>query len=498
MSNRGYTGPIIAFNGYYIHYHQKNIGKANNSSIPNIVEIFNSHREDVLTASKNTYRKMFKSNVISASSMELLGEVFSDDNTFSELDKQMTKQVQAMIDTKKLEKLMAIQRKTVENKDFSILLSKKNSEKFAALDKLLTQLYKCCKILNDDGGQLAAILATTIRGKKTKNTLTNLQRALNNFIKNNNGETIDEQRAVAAAEAINVLALNLIEGKTRSGTTLTVNSVKDTVDYIFNTGFAEGVASILNDTIDKSIKKAVKTSLTGQNQVSGVTITTTGMEEVTDSTPRSGKTDIKFSNLQFNIQQRNSLSGGTISVNAGISNKFYRTNHFPNLDKRKSKYTNEYSSGSGGTFKEAIDTIFGNNIYNKYLAYNIMAHRSKRTEETQMLQDLILTRQLVRLFSSRGGKDDFSQWILANGQVISIWQLIMSTEQFVGLSHSQIHKTNNQTQLVSLSLPNTVNIEKQATIIDPYVRVPLVNKLLNEMTIKAYIHLDNIKRMISP
>ena len=82
-----------------------------------------------------------------------------------------------------------------------------------------------------------------------------------------------------------------------------------------------------------------------------------------------------------------------------------------------------------------------------------------------MLQDLILTRQLVKLFSSRGGEDDFSQWMLVNGQVISIWQLIMSTEKFVGLSHSQIHQTNNQTQLVSLSLPNTVNIANHKTIL---------------------------------
>lgn len=492
----GYTGPIGAFGGYYIHFHNENIGKANHSSIPNIVRIFNDHRDGVLTASKNTYRKMFQSNVISASSMALLGEVFSKDDTFSELDKQMTEQVQAMIDTKKLEKLMTIQRKTIDNQDFSALLSKKNSKKFAAaLDKLLTQLYKCCKILNKNGGPLAAILATTIRGKKTEDTLSNLKTALNNFIKNNNGQTIDEQRAIAAAEAINVLAQNLIDGKTKSGKTLTANSVKKTVDYIFNTGFAEGVASILNDTVNKTIKNAVKISLTGQDQVSGITITTTGMEEVVDSELKSGKTDIKFSNLQFNIQQTSSISGGTISLNAGISNKFYRTNHFPNLDKRESKYANEYSSGSGGTFKEAIDTIFGNNIYNKYLAYNIMAHRSERIDEAQMLQDLILTRQLVRLFSSRGGQKDFSQWILANGQVISIWQLIMSTGQFVGLSHSQMHKTNNQTQLVSLSLPNTVNIEQQTTIRNPYIRVPLVNHLLNEMTIKAYVHLNNIKRI---
>ena len=125
MSNIGYTGSIIAFNGYYIHYHQKNIGKANNSSVPNIVEIFHNHRKGVLDASKNAYRKMFESNVISTSSMALLGEVFSDAKTFSELDKQMTEQVQAMIDTKKLEKLMTIQRKTIDNQDFSVLLSKK-------------------------------------------------------------------------------------------------------------------------------------------------------------------------------------------------------------------------------------------------------------------------------------------------------------------------------------------------------------------------------------
>ena len=182
MSSRGYTGPIIAFNGYYIHYHQENIGKANNSSVPNIVEIFHNHRKGVLDASKNAYRKMFESNVISTSSMALLGEVFSDDKTFSELDKQMTEQVQAMINTQKLEKLMKIQKETVDKKDFSKLLSKKNSEKFAALDKLLTQLYKCCKILNNNGGQLAAILATTIRTEnKTKKSLVNLHQALNNF-----------------------------------------------------------------------------------------------------------------------------------------------------------------------------------------------------------------------------------------------------------------------------------------------------------------------------
>ena len=181
-------------------------------------------------------------------------------------------------------------------------------------------------------------------------------------------------------------------------------------------------------------------------------------------------------------------------MTVGLSNKQYRTNHFRNLYRKYSFRSFEYSSGSGGTFKEAIDAIFNSNIYNKYLAYNIMAPRSKRTKETQALQDLILTRQIVKLFSSRGGQEDFSQWMLVNGEIISIWQIILSTEKFVGLSYSHMTQTNDQA--VSLSLPGAKSIEEDLVKIEAKERVPIINKKLNEMTIKAYVHIDKMAKTL--
>jgi hypothetical protein len=36
------------------------------------------------------------------------------------------------------------------------------------------------------------------------------------------------------------------------------------------------------------------------------------------------------------------------------------------------------------------------------------------------LNDILLTRQINRIFASRGGVKDFSQYVLVNGMVVSI------------------------------------------------------------------------------
>lgn len=495
MSKRGYTGPIIAFNGYYIHYHQKNIGKANKHNIPDIVATFQSHRTNVLRQSKVTYKKLFASNILKSSSKELVEEVFKNEDIFTEINKQMTKQMQELIKTDKLEKLMTIQRETLQGKNkinLSDLISSNSEKQIKEFNNLLERLNECCKLLNGKaGGDLAAILA------QSNLTIPKLQEALQNFIENNNGKSINQQRAVAAAQSINALAQGLKMGKTSKKEPLTTDAIKRMIDSIFNTGFGESIASILNKKSDHAIVSSLA-QLTGKQTVPGVTISLKkdGKNIVVDSTPRSGKADIKFSNITFEIQQIEGLtSGGKISMTVGLSNKQYRTNHFRNLDRKNSFRSFEYSSGSGGTFKEAIDAIFNSNIYNKYLAYNIMAHRSKRTKEAQALQDLILTRQIVKLFSSRGGQEDFSQWMLVNGEIISIWQIILSTEKFVGLSHSQM--TQQSDQVVSLSLPGAKSIEEDLVKIEAKERVPIINKKLNEMTIKAYVHIDKMARALA-
>lgn len=505
MRGYGYTGPINRFGGYYIHYHQTNIGKAENHKIPNIINVFQTQRERVLRESKNIYRKLFQANLISTSSMELLKEVFSDEDVFTELNRQMTEQMQKMIDTDRIGKLISIQRDILEkNKDidFSSLAStKQTKDQLKSLNTLLDKLSECCLLLNSkEGAYLASLLtkAQQLHVSRKKDPprasfkLKNLNKALNTFIAKNNGVTIDEQRALAAAESINLLAQGLITGKTTSKEGITEENLKKLVDYIFNTGFAEGIASMIDQTAVAAADEMI-INLTGKDMVPGISIDKEGTEIITDIAEKAGKTDIKFSNIQFQIQQNSSSQGGQVTMEVGLSNKLYRTNHFPDLDKRFKSQA--YSSGSGGTFKEAIDTIFeNNNIYNKYLAYNVMAHRSECPKEAQALQDLILTRQLVKLFSSRGGKKDFSQWILANGQIISIWELILSTTKNVGLSNSLSSKSSDQFVFLSLS---TTEAEKAAKTRNAFQRIILTNHYLDSMTIKAYVHLDKMKNALS-
>lgn len=497
MSNIGYTGSIIAFNGYYIHYHQENIGKADGHSVPDIVSTFQSHRTDVLTQSKETYKKLFKESILKGSSRKLLNEAFSKEDVLTEIDRQMTKQMQELIATDKLQLLMEKQRSLYQGKQGNInfvnLLSSGSKEQIEELDKLISVLIECCKILNStDGSQLAIEL---INFRKSNFDLQRLQQALDDFTKENDNEliSIDRQRAISAAQSINALARGLIAGKTSKGKELTTQGAQKMVDAIFNTGFGEAVASMIDETANAPINRGL-IELTGKKGVSGVQISLNSKngDKITDAVRRSGKADIKFSNLRFKIQQNGKTQGGRISMTVGLSNKLYKTNHFKNLDKKQSFHAFEYSSGSGGTFKEAIDAIFNSSIYNKYLAYNVMARRSTMTKEAQALQDLILTRQIVKLFSSRGGQEDFSQWMLVNGEIISIWQIILSTEKFVGLSHSQMTQTSEQA--VSLSLPGTQDIEKEMIKREAEERVPIVNKKLNEMTIKAYVHIDKLKK----
>ena len=498
MSKRGYTGPIIAFNGYYIHYHQENIGKANKYNVPNIVATFQSHRTNVLRQSKATYKKLLKESILKDSSEELLNEAFSNEDVLTEIDRQMTQQMQELIATEKLQLLMEKQRSLYQGKkgniNFGNLLSSGSKDQIEELDKLIGVLIECCKILNSEEGSQLALALTNF--KESTSDLPYLRDALDKFIEGNEKKeiiTIDIQRANAAAQSINALARGLITGKTSKGKALTTQGVQKMVDAIFNTGFGEAVASMIEETADSTIDREL-IELTGKDTLPGVSFSLSSKkgDKITDAIPRSGKADIKFSNLHFKIQQNSHTQGGKILMTVGLSNKFYKTNHFKNLDKKNSFHSFEYSSGSGGTFKEAIDAIFNSSIYNKYLAYNVMARRSTMTKEAQALQDLILTRQIVKLFSSRGGQKDFSQWILANGEIISIWQIILSTEKFVGLSHSQMTQTSEQA--VSLSLPGTQDIEKEMIKREAEERVPIVNKKLNEMTIKAYVHIDKLKK----
>lgn len=490
-----YSGPISRKGGYYIHYHQENIGKAENNSVPDIINVFKSQKQKALQESKNAYKYMFKKNLLNSSSIELLNEIFSDDNMMTELNNQMQKALEESIRVDKLQQLMAAQRGVTEGSGaFAKVYNKTGEDRIKAFSDLLETLSNCCKLLDSEQGSAIAVNLLNIKGSLSK-TISNvnigkkLQKAVKDFATTNEGATIDEQRVAAAAQSINAFANLLITKKTQKGEGLTSGSIQRMINHIFSDGFAEGVSSILNNTVDMNIDNAIL-SLEGRTTYKGTSIKASGVEKITDKTLAAGKVDILAKNVQFSIESKGGLTGGTIDINLGISNKTYRKNHFKGLDKRVGSQS--YSSGSGGSVKEAINVIFGAK-YSRYLAYNTIAHRSSRPQEAQALQDIILTRQITRLFSSRGGSKDFAQFIIANGQVVSVWDLIMQTENFVGLSNS----INKKSQAVDLSIEGFAEVEKAKEIVNQAQRVYAVNQALNKATIQSYIHLDKLVQTLA-
>jgi hypothetical protein len=131
-----------------------------------------------------------------------------------------------------------------------------------------------------------------------------------------------------------------------------------------------------------------------------------------------------------------------------------------------------------------------------------MAKGDQLPQATMALNDLFLSRQINRLFASRGGSIDFAQFILANGEIVSIWELILYAERFsVGLSNSMIQEQkrmgNDPNQALVLSIPDRKDILNAGSLEDTYRRVTETNQAISKATIQAHLHIDKLRKMIN-
>lgn len=492
---RPYTGGIFRYdNFYYIHFHQQNIGYADGrTSVPDITSIFTSQKQQAYATSLEAYKSLFIPNISNAS-QELLNEVFNNDKNLAEMDDQIRQQIQNNISNNmgKLEGLMSLQRGLYNTKDSFINTFSRAGQQIASYDQLLETIAQATELL---GTKTGAGLAVAIRAAKSSQGNaqnirvmgTQLQKSLDEFLRNNNGNSVEEKQIQQAVATINSLAAAMTSKETGRGTSLTKNNLSRLIDAIFNTGLAEGMYGLAATLAYENINDSFL-SLTGKAQHELFVYKPNEGWKQFDNLPTSGKADSQQKNVKMSFEYTidNNKKHADIIFNLGLSDKFYRTQHFGNLDK---KATQEFSVGSGGlTLGDAIHDLFGANIYNIYLGYNIMAHRGERSTEARQLQDLILTRYMTNFLATRGGKDDFAQYIIANGDVVSVLELIMySQNNFIGNSGSQ------SKDAINISIPDTPKINAATQIPFNRRRCAQVNSLINGATMTAHIHVDKIK-----
>ena len=487
-----YTGKLKWENDFYIHQHVYNIGKANNMSLSAnaLMSNYEQQKKQAIETSKSIFKTNLK-NSLSKQSQILLNEVYSDSMT-EELTNQIGAALQEAVSLDKIALGIQKQREIYNINIGAKLINSKGKERVEAFNKLLQALSDLCRELESDGGNVLANLLVERKDFGANTSLGGMGRYLSaivqKFITKNPVATIDEQRVSAAAETINQLANMLMLQETSSGKDVTARSINQMMTNIFSTGFQESFGSMIQDTAKIAINNEMA-KLTGAAKTKMAVYDASGKLVRFESPSAYGKADISLPNVKVNIEAKNGLNGGTITIDLGLSNKAYRTQHVPGLDNNLNKQ--EYGGGSGGTLGQALSDLYGSDVQ-RYLAYNISAHQQDESivPLSYKLNDLILTRELNRIFSARG-TSDFAQYMLVNGKVISIWELIVATENFVGLSAS----VSPNEQPVILSIPDRPAIIKASKLVDDYARIKQVNSAINKAVITAHIHVNKLRNV---
>ena len=481
----------------YVHLHAKNIGKAMNGSSVSpseVAQIFTERKQQAYQASKTQFTQLFK-NSLNQKSQQLLNEVMDDEDLMTELQNEMGKKFQQALEVDKMQKLMELQRSGIATDNFAKIIINNSKDSVKNFNKLLDTMAAAAKMLNSEqGDKLAVALSVGARatGSMSMSQMgAGLRRALNDFEKSNNKKLMTKleiQQIDSIVQSINSLASMLETGKlANKKDKVSASAIRRMTESIFNTAFAESISAILKETAYIAIDKEFKSALTGATQVAIQYSNEFGQAIKEKGIKAYGKADASFSNVKMKIDSVND----EINIDIGISDKFYKTNYFPNLPGHDSNQS--YSSGSGGTLTEALWSTFGSNLRYLYFAYNSLGHgnRSGWDIAQNALNDVILTRQITRLFAARGGNQDFAQFMFVNGQIIPIWDIIMSTKQSVGLSQSQ---GGNDQQAVSISIPDRGEIQKVAQNYrrTTQERIYAVNKTVNKAKILAHVNLNNL------
>ena len=150
---------------YYIHRHQKNIGrmiseyKNNDTGMPvnKMVSIFTGLKNNANIAIKNQYKTLYSYNVVGKDSEILLNEVFKN-NDFDKLDSEIKQMLANRIDSEKIANLVRIQNRINWNLEDLDKALKGTTQDLSSIDSLLTGLADAVTLINKKGYLLAGII----------------------------------------------------------------------------------------------------------------------------------------------------------------------------------------------------------------------------------------------------------------------------------------------------------------------------------------------------
>lgn len=492
-----YNHDVLFGSDYYIHAHIDHIGKMQKDSAQTPTELYNTfskEKQNAKKAVKRRYKTLFTQSV-DKDSLKVLdaGIQYGSDEFFSTINDQIRKDFQENLRTEKISKILSKEQGIFQQEGSLARLQealKNNIDHFEEIDNIITAIEESIKII---GGPYAKGLAMTLAAQKNKGSLQEYGEGLTQWVNNAQTEIEQKRASISRTQILQILKYvaplgkALARGKTNSDKELTAKGLKTMVENtIFSTGFGEAVALEVNTHASKGLSTALKDlETTGTNQVKITQTDIQGNRIKETGQAASGKADLKFKNYTLHLE-----TGEEIKLEIGISNKFYKSGTTYKGDNGE-HVQGSFSSGNGLTLDRALAQTF--NKYNRYLAYNMYAWENNSNgalaPAIHALQDAMLTRNIIDLFGSRG-ENDFAQFMLLNGELVSIWDMIQyTTQNNVGLTVSELQKTDSSQGIVMSLGENRKNFGKFLNLTRDD-RLSKTNAAIREAKIIAHVHPD--------
>lgn len=473
-------------NDYYIHYNKSNIGTAKGGS-SSLSQKWNDQRQVITAQVASEYIKIFDANInnnsikVLASAMDLTEEEF-----LTVLNTEIANKLQNQLSIDKLQVLYTTTKNTNISKFLANAVEKKSIED---LGKAFKGISKALSLLDGRTTEgLGAVLLNSLNGDPVsfKEVGEKLAEELKKYKISENFRLIKRQSLQVAKNQLESLAYVLQEGKfKKSGKDLTPKGLSTLLlNGLISTQIAQGLAFSMYSKANSLLYKTVL-------EIVGTQTVDVESDFDQNDTKITGKTDVKAENVSISLQGVDKGEfAGEIKLNIGISSKFYTGKSF---NKDLLKPVGVYGSGSGGTLSQAIQAIWGN-ANDRYLVYNYFSHN----EHQEQLKNLIATRQIIRLFSTAGSNLDFANFMLVNGRIISMWEIVKY------VISSKFNLSDSDEKGISLSIPSVKKgyiAAKNKFIpsengedrwIKAWERSRKVNKEINQARIYADLHLKNL------
>lgn len=490
----------------YIHHHVYCIGKAmqgNAMSDGDLAKTFSAQKTAAANATKTFYKTLFIDNLnLSAEELEMLKSTFevNDEELMKMIDSAAKRKMDALMNKEGLDKLLQYQQNAIKtSKQIFSANSKMALEAFNNILEALSQ--SSALILSEYGPTLAQILSNLkmkrFVGINRMGEKLNIE--LDKFIKQNKITEVKDEQIFKVVSSLQTFATTLQKGQTTTDNPVTTKNIDSIIDSVFSPAFSEAIGSLLVDMGEGEARKVIKGSLTGTDTFKGVLTDRKGniIGEYVDNATAQGKTDFSFKNFALSLEHSGKGDSREVSMNIGISSKLYRNLKFAKGNKIPSL---TFSSGSAGTLEEAIEAIFpGNRSRQRYLAYNALARWAELDEATAALNDVLLTRQIIRMFATRGGSKDLSQYIFVNGTVVSILDLVKYvTDPSSALGKSSTKVRQKDSQAAAISIAGRPDLTKGAAINSALERTKEVNRVIKTSTISATLRVHKLIEALEP